>query len=130
MKLGWGSIVLWLGVLQPALAWEGATVRADRIQPLTAAPAASQQAGLFSEPRFDRNEGSALEDSALAEQRPVEGTPKEGMPEEPTVIGNGEWRVEPTQSPLEPLLLIHHPYAARITVLTAPGGEPITQTLF
>lgn len=131
MKLGWGSIVLWLGVLQPALAWEGATVRVDRIQPLTAAPPASQKAGLFSERRFDHpNQGRALEESALAERTLVAGTPQEGMPEQPTVIGNGEWRVEPTQSLLEPLLLIHHPYAARITVLAAPGGEPITQTLF
>lgn len=116
MKLGWSSILLWLGILQPALAWGGASVRVDRIQPLTSAQPASQKAGLFSERRF-------------------EGVPEEGKPNPrarkgPTVIGNGEWRVEPVQSLPEPLLLIHHPYNARVTVLTSPGGRPITQNLF
>jgi diguanylate cyclase (GGDEF)-like protein len=106
MKLGWGSILLWLGMLQPALAWEGTSVRVDRIQPLVAAQPASQNAGLFSERRFDDS--------------------REG----PKVIGNGEWRVEPAQSLHEPLLLIHHPYNARVTVLTEPGGQPLTQDLF
>jgi hypothetical protein len=75
MKLGWGSILLWLGTLQPALAWEGAAVRVDRIQPLTAAQPASQNAGLFSERRFDASEKRLL---------------NTGVSKEPTVIGNGD----------------------------------------
>src|SRR5688500_11394347 len=115
MKLGWGSIVLWLGVLQPALAWEGVTVRVDRIQPLTAAQPANQKAGLFSERRFDASGAGLLEGD---------------VSKEPKVVGNGEWRIEPMQSLPEPLLLIHHPYNARVTVLTAPGGQPVTHSLF
>jgi len=115
MKLGWGSILLWLGVLQPAFAWEGVAVRVDRIQPLTAAQPASQNAGLFSQRRFDASE---------------EGLLNAGPSKEPKVIGNGEWRIEPAQSLPEPLLLIHYPYSARITVLTAPGGKPVTRSLF
>lgn len=106
MKLGWLSILLWLGMLQPALARDGGIVRVDRIQPLTSAQPASQRAGLFSERRFDSD------------------------PEAPKVIGNGEWRVEPAKDVAEPLLLIHHPYSARVTVLATPGGQPIAQSLF
>jgi diguanylate cyclase (GGDEF)-like protein len=111
MKLGWGSILLWLGVLQPALAWEGPTVRVDRISPIATARPASQNAGLFSERRVEE---------------PVEGSASG----EPTVIGNGEWRVQPLQSVPEPLLLIHHPYNARVTVRATVDGQLVTQDLF
>ena len=105
MKPGWGSILLWLGTLQPALAWEGTSVRVEQVQHPASTQPASKNAGLFSERRFD-----------LA-------------PGDPKVIGNGQWRVEPAQSVPEPLLLIHHPYNARVTV-TAAGGQPLTQSLF
>ena len=79
-----------------------------RIKPLpgTAAPATAQNTGLFAERDFTAN------------------------PSLPSVVANGTWRVQPAPGIEQPLLLVYHPYSARITV-DGPGvAAPMTQTLF
>ena len=79
-----------------------------RIKPLpgTAAPATAKDTGLFAEKDFVAN------------------------PSLPSVVGNGIWRVQPAAGIEQPLLLVYHPYSARITV-DGPGiAAPMTQTLF
>ena len=43
-------------------------------------------------------------------------------------LGNGEWRVVPPAGLAEPLLVVHQPAGARVTVAT-PGQAPATQTV-
>ncbi|MEO8365259.1 MAG: diguanylate cyclase [Pseudoxanthomonas sp.] len=78
-----------------------------RIEPLpVAAHAATQTEGIFQERDFIAN------------------------PAAPSVIGNGAWRLQPVGELEQPLLLVYHPYSARVSVTLAPGTPPLTQTLF
>ena len=106
MKQGWWSLLLVLALLPKAHAREGNIARIDRIQSVALEQQAGQRAGLFSERRFDAGGDVAR------------------------VIGNGEWRLQPSPGVTEPLLVIHHPYSARVTVLDRPGGTPRVQDLF
>jgi diguanylate cyclase (GGDEF)-like protein len=42
----------------------------------------------------------------------------------------GWWRLQPAATTSDRLLLVYHPYSARVTVLAAPGGDAVTQTVF
>ena len=44
--------------------------------------------------------------------------------------GRGWWRLQPAAASGERLLLVYHPYSARVTVLASPGGRAATQTVF
>ena len=77
-----------------------------RIDPLPADHAAAQTAGIFHERDFKAD------------------------PAVPTVIGNGAWRLRPAGGIEQPLLLVYHPYSARVSVRLAPDAAPLTQTLF
>ena len=79
-----------------------------RIEPIPATADASpaQNAGLFAERDF-------VADPAL-----------------PSVIGNGDWQLQPVAGIEQPLLLVYHPYSARITVEGPGVVTPSTQTLF
>ncbi len=45
--------------------------------------------------------------------------------------GRGWWRLQPGPMPgNEPLLLVYHPYSARVTVMAPPDYRPLTQSLF
>jgi len=78
-----------------------------RIDPLPSAPAQpAQSAGIFAERDFVRD------------------------PNRPSVLANGRWRVQPVAGMAEPLLLVYHPYSARVTVQGAAGTPPMSQTLF
>jgi diguanylate cyclase (GGDEF)-like protein len=45
--------------------------------------------------------------------------------------GRGWWRLEPgAVTGREPLLLVYHPYSARVTVLAPPDYAPVTRSLF
>jgi len=114
MKLGWVWILLGTALTQPAVAHEGGIARVDPILPAVATQQAGQTAGLFSERDFDR----VLADDA--------DTPMPG----PHVLGNGEWRLQPRGGIESPLLVVYHPYSARVTVLTRPGGAPVSHRLF
>ncbi len=46
------------------------------------------------------------------------------------IRGAGWWRIQPTASPDERLLLIFHPYSARVTVLLPPDYHPQRQSVF
>ncbi|MEL1263204.1 diguanylate cyclase [Pseudoxanthomonas putridarboris] len=107
MKQGWWSLLLLLALLPAAQAHEGNIARIDRIQPMTLEQQAGQRAGLFSERRFDADGGEVAR-----------------------VVGNGEWRLQPVAGIDEPLLVVYHPYSARVTVLDRPGGTPRVQDLF
>jgi len=98
------SVFLCVAILPSAHAQGGIL----RIKPLpgTAAPATAQNTGLFAERDFTAN------------------------PSLPSVVANGTWRVQPAPGIEQPLLLVYHPYSARITV-DGPGvAAPMTQTLF
>jgi diguanylate cyclase (GGDEF)-like protein len=104
MKQRWW---LWLLLaLLPAGAHGENIARIDRIQPLALEQQAGQRAGLFSERRFD---------SGAAGVR---------------VIGNGQWRVYPRPGVSEPLLVLYHPYTARVTVQDVTGGPARRQDMF
>ena len=78
-----------------------------RIDPLPVpGQAASQKAGIFAERDFTTDPGA------------------------PSVIGNGAWRLQPVAGLEQPLLLVYHPYSARVSVGLSPGAAPLTQTLF
>ena len=47
-----------------------------------------------------------------------------------SMVDNGEWQLLPTAGVEQPLLLVYHPYSARVSVTAAPGANPTTQTLF
>jgi diguanylate cyclase (GGDEF)-like protein len=51
-------------------------------------------------------------------------------PAVPSAIGNGAWRLQPAVGLEQPLLLVYHPYSARVSVRLAPDAAPLTQTLF
>jgi diguanylate cyclase (GGDEF)-like protein len=45
--------------------------------------------------------------------------------------GRGWWRLQPGSMPGDdPLLLVYHPYSARVTVMAPPDYRPVTQSLF
>jgi len=45
--------------------------------------------------------------------------------------GRGWWRLQPAATQVrEPLLLVYHPYSARVTVMAPPDYRPVTRTLF
>ena len=77
-----------------------------RIDSLPTDHAATQTAGIFHERDFNAD------------------------PAVPTVIGNGAWRLQPVGGIEQPLLLVYHPYSARVSVRLAPDAAPLTQTLF
>lgn len=90
--------------LPVAHAQQGGIVRID---PLPAAgQAATQTAGIFHERDFKAD------------------------PAVPSVVGNGAWRLQPVGGIEQPLLLVYHPYSARVSVRLSPGAAPLTQTLF
>lgn len=101
----WVLAVLLCVAMLPSAHAQGGILR---IKPLpgTAAPATAKDTGLFAEKDFTAN------------------------PSLPSVVGNGAWRVQPAPGIEQPLLLVYHPYSARITV-DGPGvAAPMTQTLF
>ena len=114
MKLGWWWILLGTVLTQPVVAQESGIARVDRILPVVAAQQADQSAGLFSERRF---EARANDDAAASLEAPY-------------VLGNGEWRLQPRGGIESPLLVVYHPYSARVTVLTGPGAAPVSHRLF
>ena len=80
-----------------------------RIDPLAAnddSAAAEQHAGIFAERDFIAN------------------------PNKPSVIGNGRWRLQSVAGIEQPLLLVYHPYSARVSVQGPGLAAPVTQTLF
>ena len=77
-----------------------------RIDPLPAGHAATQTAGIFHERDFKADPATL------------------------TTIGNGAWRLQPAGGIEQPLLLVYHPYRARVSVRLAPDAAPMTQTLF
>jgi len=78
-----------------------------RIEPLPApGQAASQTAGIFQERVFKADPGVS------------------------SVIGNGSWRLQPVGGLEQPLLLVYHPYSARVGVRLSPGAVPLTRSLF
>ncbi|WP_296281401.1 diguanylate cyclase [Pseudoxanthomonas sp.] len=100
---GWLLLLL---ALLPVGAHGENIARIDRLQPSTLEQQAGQRAGLFSERRFDSGDASVR------------------------VIGNGHWRVYPRDGIAEPLLVIYHPYNARVTVRAPGDAAPRTQDLF
>lgn len=101
-------LLLALGVcalaLPVAYAQQGGIARID---PLPASgQAAAQTAGIFHERDFKAD------------------------PAVPSVVGNGTWRLQPLGGIEQPLLLVYHPYSARVSVRLSPGAAPLTQTLF
>lgn len=124
MKLGWCWILLGTALMQPAVAQESGIARIDRILPATAAQQSDQTAGLFSERNFSEKDFSDSEPAAdLAASTHT-------TPAAAPVLGNGEWRLLPSGSVHAPLLLVYHPYSARVTVLDRPGGKPVSQSVF
>lgn len=108
MNKTWLLAILWCVVASPsALARDGGIARIDPLPPSMPGQTATQSAGIFAERHFTT-------DSAPP----------------PSVVGNGEWRLQPEAGIEQPLLLIYHPYSARVTVQASPGAPPITQTLF
>ncbi|MEO6102321.1 MAG: diguanylate cyclase [Pseudoxanthomonas sp.] len=51
-------------------------------------------------------------------------------PAAPSVLSNGTWRLQPVAGIEQPLLLVYHPYSARVSVRLSPGAAPLTRTLF
>ncbi len=101
----WALAVLLCAAMLPAAHAQGGILRIEAL-PGAAGPATSQNAGLFAEKDFTANPSSL------------------------SVVGNGAWRVQPASGIEQPLLLVYHPYSARITV-DGPGvAAPMTQTLF
>jgi diguanylate cyclase (GGDEF)-like protein len=90
--------------LSAAHAQQGGIVRIDPLS--VAGQTATQTAGIFHERDFKAD------------------------PTVPTVIGNGAWRLQPAAGLEQPLLLVYHPYSARVSVRLAPDAMPIVQTLF
>ena len=90
--------------LSTAHAQQGGIVRIDPL-PATG-QVATQTAGIFHERDFKAD------------------------PAVPSVVGNGSWRLQPAAGLEQPLLLVYHPYSARVSVRLAPGIAPSSQTLF
>lgn len=101
----WALAVLLCAAMIPAAHAQGGILRIEPL-PGAAGPATSQNAGLFAEKDF------------------------RVPPSSSSVVGNGVWRVQPAAGIEQPLLLVYHPYSARITV-DGPGiAAPMAQTLF
>lgn len=105
MTQRWGWLLL-LALLPAGPARGENIARIDRLQPSTLEQQAGQRAGLFSERRFEGGGASAR------------------------VIGNGQWRVYPRAGIADPLLVVYHPYNARVTVRAPGDAMPRTQDLF
>ena len=105
MTQRWGWLLL-LALLPAGPARGENIARIDRLQPSTLEQQAGQRAGLFSERRFEGGGASAR------------------------VIGNGQWRVYPRAGIADPLLVVYHPYNARVTVRAPGDATPRTQDLF
>ena len=90
--------------LSTAHAQQGGIIRIDPLP--VAGQTATQTAGIFHERDFKAD------------------------PTVPTVIGNGAWLLQPAAGLEQPLLLVYHPYSARVSVRFAPDAAPIVQTLF
>ena len=105
MTQRWGWLLL-LALLPAGPARGENIARIDRLQPSTLEQQAGQRAGLFSERRFEGGGASAR------------------------VIGNGQWRVYPRAGIADPLLVVYHPYNARVTVHAPGDATPRTQDLF
>ncbi len=98
----WLWVVGWcVAALSSAQAQQSGIARIDAVP-----PAAGQTAGIFAERDF------------IAD------------PAAPSVIGNGEWRLQPAAALDRPLLLVYHPYSARVSVRGPGLPAPATQTLF
>lgn len=98
--------LLLLLALLPVGAHGDNIARIDRLQSSALEQQAGQRAGLFSERRFESGDASVR------------------------VIGNGEWRVQPTPGISEPLLVFYHPYTARVTVSDEVRGGSRRQDMF
>ena len=99
----------WAAGCLPAQAAAGGILRLEQVAP--AQPVSAQHAGIFAEREFVAD------------------------PAKPSVIGNGQWRLQPVAGIEQPLLLVYHPYSARISVGgeadgSAPSMPFSTQTLF
>ena len=51
-------------------------------------------------------------------------------PNTPSVLGNGHWRLQPATGIEQPLLLVYHPYSARVRVQGQGVASPMSQSLF
>ena len=106
MSKRWLLGMAWcMAALCSAQAQEGGIVRIDPLA-ADANPAAEQHAGIFAERDF------------IAD------------PHKPSVIGNGQWRLQPAAGIDQPLLLVYHPYSARVSVQGPGLAAPVIQTLF
>lgn len=92
--------------LLPAAAHGENIARIDHLQPSGLEQQAGQRAGLFLERRFDSGDATVR------------------------VIGNGHWRIHPRAGVADPLLVVYHPYNARVTVRAPGDAAPRTQDLF
>ncbi|MET0582361.1 MAG: 7TM diverse intracellular signaling domain-containing protein, partial [Pseudoxanthomonas sp.] len=106
MSKRWLLGVAWcMAALCSAQAQEGGIVRIDPLG-ADAGAVSRQNAGIFAERDFVAD------------------------PSKPTVIGNGRWRLQPAAGIDQPLLLIYHPYSARVSVQRSALSAPQVQTLF
>ena len=102
----WLLAMTWcLATLSAAHAQESGIVH---IEPVAsgAVPSAKQNAGIFAERDFARD------------------------PAKPSVVGNGQWQLQPAAGMEQPLLLVYHPYSARVSVQGASEATPVSQSLF
>ena len=104
IRLWLRAIVVCVVALSPVHAHAQGILRIDPLPSTEGQPA--QSAGIFAERDFSRN------------------------PAQPSVLGSGRWRVQPAAGIEQPLLLVYHPYSARVTVQGADGTAPRSQTLF
>jgi diguanylate cyclase (GGDEF)-like protein len=104
---GWWGFALWL-LCVPAWAQDSGIGRIAVLQ--DRAPQAASTLPLLPESAF----ADTLATDRLADARD----------------GHGWWRVQPVSSAGDRLLLVYHPYSARVTVLAPPDYLPRTQTLF
>ena len=106
MSKRWLLLGTWcLAMFSFAHAQADGIVRIDPLTPATGS-AAEQHAGIFAERDF------------IAD------------PDTPSVIGNGQWRLQPAAGIDQPLLLVYHPYSARVSAQGPGLAKPVTQTLF
>ncbi|RZA37038.1 MAG: diguanylate cyclase [Lysobacteraceae bacterium] len=92
---------------------------------LAAVPPSKAQGGIVRIEPVPANEASEAQNAGLfAEQDFV------ADPASPSVIGNGTWRLQPVAGLEQPLLLVYHPYSARVRVEGAGVAAPMQQTLF
>ena len=100
--------MLWLaGASMPA--WGADIARLERVRDVPAAP--------FTQEAVER-----LPESAFEQLDDVHRLAGHG--------GRGWWRLQPAATTSDRLLLIYHPYSARVSVLASPSGRAVTQTVF